>query len=213
MTKDDYERLFNEIHERLTDDLIPDDRCRQQILERVAPIVHPPKSVPSFDIWWDVMQKTPPRNPRMGGKTVRRRHWARSGCEEIADLIINHTRSCKQHHPDWKKDGGLYQPKPETYINQRLWEEGVRQAPKPEVTAGGDETEWAYLRVITAETERRCNDGGTCNNITPDYVRNNKQVNDEWRRECYRRWNNEFGPKGKEALVVARNLFPKARVG
>lgn len=69
-----------------------------------------------FNEFWDVW----PKSPRKVAKATCEKKWAAQGLDKVADQIIAHVTGMKSTK-QWT-DG--FEPAPQTYINQRRWEDG-----------------------------------------------------------------------------------------
>lgn len=62
--------------------------------------------------------------PRKVGKAKCAQLWIEKGCTEVADQILLHVEAMKLT-PQWRDQGGKFIPSPQTYLNQRRFEDGL----------------------------------------------------------------------------------------
>jgi len=68
--------------------------------------------------------------PKKVGKGGANRAWEKAkGKPPIADLVAAVERQSKSDQ--WKRDNGQYIPNPQTWLNQRRWEDGETDKPAP----------------------------------------------------------------------------------
>lgn len=92
-----------------------------------------PDQQPGFLRFWS----TWPKSDRKVAKAECSKRWRSRGLEAQADEIVAHVEAMRESR-QWR-DG--YDPAPLTYLNQRRWEDGAADAPKPSwlVEGYGDE--------------------------------------------------------------------------
>ena len=73
--------------------------------------------------FWDIW----PKSPRKVAKAACEKKWKAGGLDKVADQIIAHVTAMKGTK-QWT-DG--FEPAPQTYINQRRWEDGQDTAENP----------------------------------------------------------------------------------
>jgi uncharacterized protein YdaU (DUF1376 family) len=73
-----------------------------------------------FNEFWEVW----PKSPRKVAKATCEKKWATQGLDKVADQIIAHVTALKGTE-QWTKG---FEPAPQTYINQRRWEDGDEPA-------------------------------------------------------------------------------------
>lgn len=73
--------------------------------------------------FWDIW----PKSPRKVAKATCEKKWKAGGLDKVADQIIAHVAAMKGTK-QWT-DG--FEPAPQTYINQRRWEDGQEEAENP----------------------------------------------------------------------------------
>ena len=73
-----------------------------------------------FNEFWEVW----PKSPRKVAKATCENKWATQGLDKVADQIIAHVSALKGTE-QWTKG---FEPAPQTYINQRRWEDGDEPA-------------------------------------------------------------------------------------
>ena len=86
--------------------------------EDITPIVPA-----GFAAFW----KTYP-GPRKIGKVKCLKTWTSGNLEAVADQILLHVEAMKLT-PQWQEGGGQFVPAPQTYLNQRRFEDGFPEAP------------------------------------------------------------------------------------
>lgn len=93
-----------------------------------------------------------PKSPRKVGKAACEAKWKRVGLDDQADAIVAHVEAMAGSQ-QWREG---FEPSPQTYLNQRRWEDGVpadRPAPQPGQQHGADW--WESAAGIEEEGERR----------------------------------------------------------
>ena len=73
-----------------------------------------------FNEFWEVW----PKSPRKVAKATCEKKWASQGLDKVADQIVAHVSALKGTE-QWTKG---FEPAPQTYINQRRWEDGDEPA-------------------------------------------------------------------------------------
>lgn len=94
-----------------------------------------------------------PKSPRKVGKAACEAKWKRVGLDDQADAIVAHVEAMAGSQ-QWREG---FEPSPQTYLNQRRWEDGVpadRPAPQPGQAAHGADW-WESAAGIEEEGERR----------------------------------------------------------
>lgn len=69
-----------------------------------------------------------PSSPRKVAKSKCRETWIKQSLDGVADQIIAHVTAMKGSE-QWRKG---FEPAPQTYLNQRRWEDGSPEETKPE---------------------------------------------------------------------------------
>ena len=85
----------------------------------------PPPAAPGFDAFWAAY---PSR--RRTGKGACVKAWGKAKLEAVAEQIVLHVEAMKLT-PDWLKEDGKYVPMALTYLNQRRFDDGLPEAPRP----------------------------------------------------------------------------------
>lgn len=102
---------------------IPDkNRTREEKRRDNTPIV---PSSPKFDEFWKLYP-----GPRKIQKARCLELWHRQGFEAVGDQILLHV-GAMANSPQWLEAAGKYVPAPLTYLNQRRFEDGVPEQPRP----------------------------------------------------------------------------------
>jgi uncharacterized protein YdaU (DUF1376 family) len=73
-----------------------------------------------FNEFWEVW----PKSPRKVAKATCEKKWVSGGLDKVADQIVAHVNALKGTE-QWTKG---FEPAPQTYINQRRWEDGDEPA-------------------------------------------------------------------------------------
>jgi hypothetical protein len=82
-------------------------------------------SSPKFDEFW----KTYP-GPRKVGRSKCLALWTANGFEAVGDQVLLHVAAMAAS-PQWKEQEGKFIPSPLTYLNQRRFEDGLPEQPRP----------------------------------------------------------------------------------
>jgi hypothetical protein len=101
------------------------DSVTESLPEKRREEKNPIAPSPKFAMFWDAY----PSRRRLGkGKCLAL--WTAKGFEAVGDQIALHVAAmCGT--PDWQKEEGKYVPSALTYLNQRRFEDGVPEAPRP----------------------------------------------------------------------------------
>lgn len=109
----------------------------------------PKRQASQFDRFWSAW----PKSPRKVGKAACEAKWKRVGLDHQSDAIVAHVEAMAASQ-QWREG---FEPSPQTYLNQRRWEDGVpadRPAPQPGQAAHGADW-WESAAGIEEEGERR----------------------------------------------------------
>jgi hypothetical protein len=101
----------------------PDENRTREEKRRVSTPIVP--SSPKFEEFW----KTYP-GPRKVGKVKCLSLWTSQGFEAVGEQIVLHVAAMAAT-PQWKEADGKFIPAPLTYLNQRRFEDGLPEQPRP----------------------------------------------------------------------------------
>jgi hypothetical protein len=90
--------------------------------EEKTPIV---PSSPKFDDFWKLYP-----GPRKVGRSKCLTLWTANGFEAVGDQVLLHVAAMAAS-PQWKEQEGKFIPSPLTYLNQRRFEDGLPEQPRP----------------------------------------------------------------------------------
>jgi hypothetical protein len=97
------------------------NRTREEKRRDITPVV----PTPQFEEFWRIYP-----GPRKVGKSKCLAHWHSAGFEAVGDQIILHVQAMKLS-TQWREADGKYIPAPQTYLNQRRFEDGLPESPRP----------------------------------------------------------------------------------
>lgn len=95
-------------------------RTREEKRRDITPIVPAPR----FEEFWKAYP-----GPRKVGKAKCALMWRTHGFDAVADQILLHV-AAMAGTPQWREANGKFVPSPQTYLNQRRFEDGFPEAPR-----------------------------------------------------------------------------------